>query len=65
MHATPALQHVRALGGPQGVVPAGHPHTLLLGSTHAMPLLQHEAPHGVVPAAQQQLLPALLQVFPR
>ena len=27
-----------------------------------MPLLQHEVPHGVVPAAQQQLLPALLQV---
>jgi hypothetical protein len=37
-HACPALQHLRLVPLPQGVVPAGHPHRPRLALMHATPL---------------------------
>ena len=64
VQAVPAGQHLREVPLPQGVVPAGQPHTLWAMSTHAIPLAQHEKPHGVVPFAQQHCLVGSAQVSP-
>lgn len=63
--AAPAGQHRRVLGvEPQGVVPEGQPQNEVARSTHAMPLSQHDRPHGVVPAGQQHAVAESLQAWP-
>ena len=64
VHATPALQHRRLVPRPHGVVPDGHPQRPLKASTHAMPLLQQEFPHGVVPFGQQHFVLGSEQASP-
>jgi hypothetical protein len=58
----PLGQHVRLAPLPQGVRPAGHPQTPLVRSAQATPDLQHTAPHGVVPAGQQNPMAGSEQV---
>jgi hypothetical protein len=59
-HSVPRGQQVTVpLDSRPGVVPAGQPQMPFTESTHAMPDLQQVGPHGVVPAAQQQLVDGL------
>jgi len=63
VQAFPAGQQRRLVPLPQGVLPAGHPQSESARLAHATPALQHDLPHGPVPAGQQH--PALLHASPR